>query len=102
MPLHPGHSPLAGSPGECGQVSVWGGPAAAGAHKSCGGVELRGKAVGLADAVGWPGYHRPARAEPWSRGAPAGCRGCPREAVPEGAAEPLPRCPENGSAQCLE
>lgn len=101
MPLHPRHSPLAGNRGECEQVSLWG-ELAAGTHRSCGGVELRGKAVCLAAVVGWPGCHLPARAEPWNRSAPAGCMGCPREAAPLGAAELLPHCPENGSAQCLE
>lgn len=51
MPLHPGHSPLAGSPGVCEQVSLWGG-LAAGAHRHCGGVELQGKVVDPADVVG--------------------------------------------------
>lgn len=51
MPLNPGYSPLAGSPGACEQVSLWGG-LAAGARRHCGGVELQGKAVDLADVVG--------------------------------------------------
>lgn len=93
--LNPGHSPLAESPGEYGQVRRWG-RLAAGAHRNCGGVELQGKADGLADVVGWPGCHPLARVVPWNRSAPSEYMGCPREAGPTGAAKRLPHCSKDG------